>query len=505
MPKKSKHIKALTDNPFNEYIETLSDADANELKQFFTEFDAHCLISPIEKNKLKSDFEKAIIYYINSGIPQRDALRLLDTKNMGGFYARPSVLWFPLDDAAKIYPLSIEHGRMSVFRLSVYLKKEIVPELLQMALNFTIKRFPSFATTLKKGFFWHYLDTTKRRFCVQQEDDIPCQPLKVSLSGSQSFRVIYWQNRISIEFFHVLTDGTGGLTFLKVLTAEYLRLTGVEVIPDDTLWDINATPSINELENAFEKVPQGNTSSGFLDKIAVQMSSKLAKNKPCHILHFKMDTSQLKKAASDYGVTITVYILALMFIAGKNATDDLTGSTSIQVPVNMRKFYPSDTVRNFSLYCGIRMPIEEITDVKSIINGINEQLRSKASKDIMSEMLTSTRKMVGMLKYVPLSIKQPIAKIVYGFLGDKVFTNTLSNVGVVKLPKAVAEQVESMDMVLGTAITNRVGCALITVNNTTTLSITKMTVDPSFEEKLYELLSEGGITVSVEGSEIYET
>lgn len=90
---------------------------------------------------------------------------------------------------------------MSVFRLSVYLKQSVVPELLQMALSFTIKRFPSFTTTLKRAFFWHYLDTTKRRFSVEQESGIPCQALKVALSGSQSFRVLYYNNRISVEFF----------------------------------------------------------------------------------------------------------------------------------------------------------------------------------------------------------------------------------------------------------------------------------------------------------------
>ena len=131
----------------------------------------------------------------------------------------------------------------------------MVPELLQMALTFAIRRFPSFATTLKKGFFWHYLDTAKRRFTVEPERDIPCRPIKVSASGSQSFRVLYYGRRISVEFFHVLTDGTGGMTFLKVLLAEYLRLTGVPVTPDKDLWDAEATPDPREMENAFQRVP----------------------------------------------------------------------------------------------------------------------------------------------------------------------------------------------------------------------------------------------------------
>lgn len=497
-------MKKIQENYFKEYIEKQSDEKVEMLKNFFQEFHTHCLLKNTEKNILRGDFEKAILYYETVGVPLEKALELLDIKYLGGFYARPPILWFALDDAAKIYPMSMKHGRMPIFRLSVYLEKDVVPEMLQMALNFTIKRFPSFATTLKKGFFWHYLDTAKRRFCVEQENDIPCQPIQVSYSGSQAFRVLYYNNRISVEFFHVLTDGTGGMTFLKTLTAEYLRLVETDIMMDETLWNANDIPDTEEFENAFAKVPQSDTASGFIDKTAVQMSGKLAVNTPCRIVHLKMNTLELKEASKKYNTTITGYLLMLMFLAGKAATDELSGEISIQVPVNMRKFYPSETVRNFSMYCGIRIPIAEIGDTLSMVNEINEQLHKKASKDAMNEMLTSTEKMVSMLKYVPLAVKQPVAKVIYGFLGDKIFTNTLSNLGVVEMPSSISRHIESMDFILGTAITNRAGCSVVTFNNVTTFSIAKMTVDPSFEEKMYDLLQADGVEVSVEGSGYYE-
>lgn len=491
-------------NPFIEYVKGLPDAERAVIKDFFEGFNSHCLIQKEEKKKLKEDFERAILYYAGAGTALDKSLSLLDIKNLGGFYARPPILWFALDDAAKIYPMSMEHGRMSVFRMSVYLREPVVPELLQMALDFTIKRFPSFATTLKKGFFWHYLDTAKRRFCAEQENEIPCQPLKVSHSGSQSFRVLYYNNRISVEFFHVLTDGTGGMTFLKVLASEYLRLTGVEVVPDDTLWDVNDTPCIQEFENAFAAVPRSGGASGFIDKAAVQMNGRLSEIRPCRIIHFKMNAAELKAAAEKYRATVTVYLLSLMFIAGKAATDVLHGQASIQVPVNMRKFYPSKTVRNFSMYCGIRLPVEEITELPPLIGRVEEQLREKTSQESMSEMLTATEKTVDMMKYIPLSVKRPAAKLAYGFLGERIFTNTLSNIGVVKLPEAVSEHIESMDFVLSTASTNRAGCAVVTFNDVTTFSISKMTADPTFEEKMYDLLERDGITIAAEGSVLYE-
>ena len=148
----------------------------------------------------------------------------------------------------------------------------------------------------------------------------------------------------------------------------------------------------------------------------------------------------------------------------------------------------------------------DVVDVgeKKLIGEITNQLNDKASKEEMSKMVTQTKKLTNMLKYIPLSIKAPIAKIVYGFLGDKIFSNTLSNLGVINLPKEIAGEIESMDFILGTAITNRAGCSVVTVNNITTFSISKMTADPTFEEKIYELLKQEKIDVIVEGSGLYE-
>ena len=242
-----------------------------------------------------------------------------------------------------------------------------------------------------------------------------------------------------------------------------------------------------------------------MDRPALQMSGRLSDVRPCRIVHFRMDAARLKAAAARWGATVTAYLLAQMFLAGKAATDEIQGEMSIQVPVNMRKFCPSEMVRNFALYGGIRLGVEEIGAFAPLVAEISRQLEEKTSREAMSKMLTATEKLVTMLQYIPLAVKQPAARLIYGFLGDGIFSNTLSNLGVVRLPPALGEQVESMDFVLGTAITNRAECALVTIHNTATLSITKLTADPSFEEKLYALLGGDDIPVRVEGSELYES
>lgn len=487
---------------FATFSETLSPLENEMLHQFFSEFDAHFLVSKKNRKQFRADFEAAIMLLYNQGVPMEEVLSRISLSNLGGFYARPSVMWFPLDDAAKIYPISMDHGSQQVFRLSVYFKEDVVPELLQMALTFTIKRFSSFATTLKKGFFWHYLDMVKRRFSIEEEHDVPCQPIKVSMSGSQSFRLMYYKNRVSAEFFHVLTDGTGAMTFFKSLISEYLRLCGVKS-PLGDIWNVNDTPAKEEFENAFKKVEKAKNSSGFVDKTAAQMNGRLTRRRPCRILHFKMDANRLHEVAVAHGATVTAYLLMQMFYACSAATDELTGDINIQLPINMRKFYSSKTVRNFSMYCGIRIPIEKIGNKEELLAEIKTQIAEKAEKEKMREMITAAVNLVSSIRLLPLAIKQPIAKMVYGLLGEKIYTTTFSNIGVVRLPEEMMEHVDSMDFCLGAQVTNRLACAAVTCGNVATFSISKMTADPAFEEKLYQLLTNDGIETEVEGSEYY--
>ena len=150
---RNESFMKITKSNFAAFAEALSPQENELLAQFFSEFDTHFLVSKSNKKQFKADFEAAIMLLYKEGVPMDEVLSRLALSNLGGFYARPSVMWFPLDDAAKIYPISMEHGSQQVFRLSVYFKKDVIPELLQMALTFTIKRFASFATTLKRGSF----------------------------------------------------------------------------------------------------------------------------------------------------------------------------------------------------------------------------------------------------------------------------------------------------------------------------------------------------------------
>ena len=156
------------------------------------------------------------------------------------------------------------------------------------------------------------------------------------------------------------------------------------------------------------------------------------------------------------------------------------------------------------MYCGVRLPIRDISEPGALIGEITRQLEKKASREAMDEMVRATNQITKALSFIPLFLKAPVARVIYGFLGDGLFSTTFSNLGVVTLPPELQDRVESMDFVLGTAVTNRLSCSMVTVGRAATLTITKNTADPSFEDALYALLAQDGLEPEVEGSELFE-
>lgn len=386
---------------------------APELERLYFALAARIDLPRAQKRALISDFRRAAEVLVSRGLSPAEAAARLGHERLGDFYLSAPDYWYPLDDAAKIYPMSMTDGWMSVFRLSAYLDAPVEPSLLQLALDITMPRFPFFATRIKRGVFWHYIDGVKRRFTVQPETELPCAPMNVAAGDSQSFRVLYYGRRVSVEFFHILTDGTGGLAFLTAL------------------------------------------------------------------------------------------LLAFMTEAAHAASDESRGDISIQVPVNMRKFCPSKTLRNFAMYCSVRTPWAEAGEAERLLPDITRQLSERASETAMRGMLASTAEMVRLLGRVPLAVKRPAARIAYGFLGERAFTSTLSNLGAAKLPPEVEAHVEKLDFVLGTGERARAACAMVTLKGLALLSVTKLTDDKTFETRLLSLLEGAGVPVKLSGSMPY--
>lgn len=486
----------------SKFLDEFNSNDKEILRNYFLKLNDNIVLSSIERRLFIEDFENAIKYYLREGYKLSKILDILSVDRLGNYYKNTADNWYPLDNAAKIYPLSMKESWMSVFRISYYLKEKVVPEIFQIALTFTIKRFPTFSTSVRKGFFWHYIDGIKKRFQVYRDNRLPCSNINVSNVGKQSFKAVYYKNKISVEYFHVLTDGYGGVVFLSTLVAEYLRLLGKKISYNDIVFNVDAEPGSEEVKDEFSKRNVSGKAKSLVDSKALPLDGKLSNIRPCQFLHFDMNINNVKDVCRSKNCTVTELMLAFIFIACSYSTSK-ESYIKVQVPVNMRKYYESKTLRNFSLYGVISIKKSDITGIDSVLDLIKAQMQEKLTKDKLDETMTYTNKLEKSLKYIPLFIKRPMASIVYGYLGDKVITTVLSNLGNVNIPDDMKKHVEKMDFALGTGITSKALFSLITCNDVMTLSISKLTLNSSVENSIYNLIKQNNINVDVYGSEVY--
>ena len=484
------------------FLGNFNSEDEKILRSYFEDLNKKIKLGKKDKKSFIEDFEKAIIYYSKTK-SINETLTILSLDNLGDVYTKNPTNWYPLDNSAKIYPLSMKRNWMSLYRLSYYMNEEIVPEILQIALIFTMKRFPTFRTSVRKGFFWNYIDGIKKRFCITKESTVPCNYINISKVGKQSFNVLFYKNRISIEIFHTLTDAHGGIVFLSSLVTEYLKLLGKKVQYNDIVLDINGYIEKEEIRDEFINKKINSKTSGLIDSKALAIDGELSNISPCQIIHFDLSLNKLKELSHKHDITINELILSFLFIVLSKAISK-DGNIKIQVPVNMRKFYKSKTIRNFSLYNNISLRKEEVTTLESVIKKVKKQSREKLSKDKINEVLVYSNKLVHSLRFIPLFIKRPIANFIYGFIGDKASTTVLSNLGIISLPKEVSENIKSADFVLGTTISNKALFSLITVNDISTLTVSKFTSNNDVENNLYKVLKDNDLIIRIHGSENYE-
>lgn len=452
-----------------------------------------------ETRAMQEDFLRLFAFYTHRGMDAEAIEKRIGDDILGTFYrpASPGE-WYRLDSAAKVYPLSMTHTHGTMFRVSAYMKEDVEPAVLQVALLSVLKRFPLFSTAMKRGVFWHYFDAVRCRFSVRPETEPPCSSIFLGGRQTPCFRVLYYKKRIALEIFHVLTDGTGAMTFLKCLVREYLRLLGVQA--GEGLPSLCERPHPEEVENAFSRAEKQKKGTGFLQRMAIQPGAGKKKGKKARILHFVMPTDSLLAAAKTEGATVTAFLTSCIIKAVRETVDFAhpEDCIQVQVPVNMRRFYPTRSLRNFSLYAVISTPYK-MENRGEMLAEVKRQLSAQTQPDSLARMLYSANQMATnpFVRVMPLGLKGFVLKKIYGVLGEQVLSATLSNLG--RVEEDFGDQVSCFDFVLGQTSKTNIKCTLISYKNETVMTVTDSLVETRFQESLARSLTKMQIPFFIEG------
>ena len=160
--------------------------------------------------------------------------------------------FYDLDNAAKIFPAVSNETRTYMFRLSVIFKENIDPNLLKEALVKTTKRYAHLNVRIRKGLFWYFFEENIKEPIIYEDDGLVNKFLYFRENNEFLFRTIYYKERLSVEFYHALTDGKGALEFINSLSYEYLLLKGIKIDHEGLLVTSDAASSYQEVSDEFK-------------------------------------------------------------------------------------------------------------------------------------------------------------------------------------------------------------------------------------------------------------
>ena len=366
--------------------------------------------------------------------------------------------WKRLDNAAKIFPALAGQEDSEVFRIACALHDDVDPELLQAAVDAAIEEHPSFTDIIRAGVFWYYLENTGLRPKVHEEKESPLQPL-YDERDRLLIDISYYRKRINFEIFHAIADGTGAMIFFRTILSNYLTLAHPEELRDIRIERYDSTDREKEADGFteyFEPKKGSSTNFEFLgsrtNKVKVYQFRE-SRTPDCRQLVTEGETSvaAIKKAAKAEGATITEFICALLIesIHAAMPRSEYGKTISIAVPVNLRNYFHTNTMRNFFGMIEIRYNFgtegpHERTD---ILRSVRKSFADELTRENMEQKIASQVKME----------RHPIVRVCPRFLKDWIMvtlqgvsmkrrTMCLSNVGRIEIQPELARYIRNFDI-----------------------------------------------------------
>lgn len=423
--------------------------------------------------------------------------------------ARRNPMWLSLDNAAKIFPASMRRGWSNVFRLSVSFCDRIDPDAMQCALSRVAKRFPSVCVRLCKGVFWYYLEQGKTPPALTEEVCQPLYPMTKREMKQAALRVRIFKNRLAVEFFHALTDGTGGLLFLKTLTATYLEEKYQIKIPEeDGFFHPDSVADPEEWEDAFLRYA-GKSAAPRSTSPAFRLDGIPEKDGFLHVTCASVPTDALLSISRQKGVSMTCFlasciVFSIAKIQRKKVCSKKEKAVRVQIPVNLRKFFPSKTVRNFVAVVNVGLEKGELdASFDEILSCVHHQMALLITKRNLNSIFTAnvnSEKGLG-IRLIPIALKDLVMRAVFDRVGESSACLCLSNLGEVHIPDEMKDKIERFDFIIGPQAKAPYNCGVVSFDNTVRINVVRNTREPELERVLFDLLQSFDLPFTLESNE----
>ena len=389
------------------------------------------------------------------------------------------------------------------FRIAVVLKEKTVDaRILEKAIEDLRSRFPHFYSKLKKGFFWNYLEQTDGLPEIRPENNCQAEPIALCNNGPD-FRIVYTQNSIAIEIAHYISDGHGALTFLLALTQRYLEL--AKNLPSEPRKGIlywQDAPSEKETDDDFLRYGDFD---GEKIKSAIHDVYRLPavyEKDYLHLHYLEMSVRQVQTEARAMQITMTEFMTAVYMLAViRTAEKPIQNSVGVDIPVNLRSFFESATLRNFVYQVSVLLPVNGKQDwtLEKIADAIRGQVRSHLNKEELQAILKGLTGLAKnpVVRLVPNFLKTPVLRVLQA-RSHSDETTIITNLGKIDIADDIADCIERIEFVNGD--TSGYGlpstCSSAGFNDRFVFCISSNNHDDRIVSAMKQILNESGIALT---------
>lgn len=424
--------------------------------------------------------------------------------NQGGQYH--NIRWDKLDNTANLFPSIAGESMTNVYRISVTLKEEIKKDLLQQALDIVLPKFDGFNLRMRTGMFWYYFEENgKKAPRVMEENVFPCRYIQANRNHSYLFRVTYYKCRINLEVFHVLTDGMGGINFLRELTYQYLRLLYPQLKEAGDA--LSADTSLSR-EDSFVRNYRKSRPSGFNKEKAWQIKEDKLPAGEFGVMHGYMPIAELKEVAHRYNASLNEYLVSVfVWSVYTELLHKMPGGKPIRVavPVNLRPFFDSDTTKNFFVMVSAEFrPEKESYTFEEVVDCIRTSLHSQIDKQHLEELFSYSvsNQMNKLLRPVPLFIKNIVMRLVY-LKSAAANTTTITNIGNIKIDDAYKPYVEGFHAFIAMSKGQYLKGTICSYGDTLVFTFSSVFSEALVQRAFFRKIANDGVEIKIETNGVY--
>lgn len=414
--------------------------------------------------------------------------------------------WSKLDNAAKIFPANSKKSDTKVFRFACELFDTVDPQVLQQALDITVEAFPLYQSIIKSGLFWYYFEKSRFKALVTEENTPPCSTLYDKNNKTLLFRVMYYRKRISFEVYHALADGAGALQFFRTLIFHYITNKYKYALKDKSpVLNIEASKS-QKSDDSFQKYYSDTKTSAKKKAVkAYKIRGPKIPEYRFSVIEGQIPVDKILPKVKEYKASLTIFLAAVFMCAinGEIPLRQKRRPVVLNIPVNLRNYYSSQTARNFFSVINVDYDFSKGSDdLRDVIESLKKSFKENLTPERLGRRINKLASLEHnyLLRVIPLSIKNLFLRIAYA-LADRSYTSSMSNVGVIDMPDDIKPFIYSFDIFVST---DKIQACLCSFENQLRISFTSAFVSTEIQRRFFKTLTDMGIPVTIESNIVDE-